>query len=127
VGKITNNETMYKISTDINLSILVGMKIQQICFVKYGMTLFFSSTIYIYIDSNFKIYMHNKLIDYDIGKLSDNHALLNLVDKKIIKVNIEDERRTLILCFESNERLILESDEMYESFEIYINEDRFIV
>lgn len=115
---------MYTISKDYNLKRLQGALVQQLCFTKNTISMFFEGVGFITFESRFC------LIDdvgvkreFDVYPVYSDLGLLKLIEQKIVKVHTDEQRTNLILEFDNEHTVILFGNENYESYLIRIGDD----
>lgn len=118
---------MYKIPEDFNLNALIGTNVQQICFTINGVCLFFEGVGFVQIEHSFQITCKNIVLNEMVSPVTKDNGLLVLLEKKVINIEVENNRTKLIILFEENISLELDSNASYESFSINIAGNEIIV
>ena len=119
---------MYQIPHDFEITTLRNEVISHIAFGLNVITIFFHKGLLIQFSGPFSIHYEGKTFSFEeVCPVSNDFGLLQLLEKKIIDVSINEARTTLSLTFETEVIVSLLSDEWYESFEIHINERRIII
>jgi len=118
---------MYKIPNDLEIVKLKNELISQVCFGLNHIILFFSKGS-IQISGSFSVCINGVTFSYlEVYPVNNDFGLLHLLEKRIVNVNIKDERTSLRLEFEGGIILNLKSNELYESFEINFDGRRVII
>lgn len=112
---------MYKIPKDYNINAIIGETIVQIAFGLNFITLFFNRG-YIQLEGAFATTFDNNTHEYDeVYPVKNDFGLLQLLEHKIVQVNINSDRNIMILLFENDSSLKLIGNENYESYVINIS------
>lgn len=118
---------MYKIPLEFNISSLDGERITQIAFGLNYITFVFNKG-FIQFSGSFSINFGNQELEYnDVYPIKNDFGLLQLLEKSIIKVLVNDLRNILTLQFEGGAILNLIGDDYYESYRIKIMEQEIII
>jgi hypothetical protein len=118
---------MYKIPTDFNLRKIENERISQIAFSLNSVSLFFNDG-FIQFSGSFSLFYQNQESNYyEVYPVRTDYRLLNLLEKKIEKISVDDERTILIIKFEDEIILKLIGMKEYESYKININQKEIIV
>lgn len=119
---------MYKIPLTFDISNLIGKQIQQVCFSINTVTLSFGVDEFINIETEFSIDKHgNSSSSGELYPVSTDYGLLELMEKSILRVEINESRDGLALTFDDNIILRLNSKANYESFSIKIGKEKILV
>lgn len=118
---------MYKIPLEFDVNTLKGQLIIQIAFgLNYIIFLFDNG--FVQLSGSFSIYFNNRKTKYnEVFPVTSDLGLLNLLEKQIIKAEVNENRSTLILEFEAGTTLELIGNEEYESYRIKMNGQEFII
>lgn len=117
---------MYTIPENFNVNILKDKIINQICYAISQISLSWDEGC-IRIMGPFSLTYRDDIHFFkEVYPVENDYQLLNLLEKKIIQIDIKDTRDALILHFENEFILTLYSDIKYESFEIDDNGSRLI-
>ena len=107
---------MYKIPQNNNYFTLNGKKIIQITFGLNFVTLFFENG-FIQFSGAFYVENNRKSKNYDeVYPVNSDYGLLEFLDKEVVNVSILENNEALGLDFQDNFKLILKSNEFFESF-----------
>ncbi len=118
---------MYKIPENFNVNALQGEVIFQISYGLNFITLFFSKG-FLQFEGKFVTIFKGHSQEYDeVYPVKNDFGLLQLLEQKIVDVNLSNGRNDLILLFENEFSLTLISNEAYESYTIRLNEEEIIV
>ncbi len=118
---------MYKIPEDFNVNSIKNDIISQIAFGLNFITLFFSNGL-IQFSGSFSFLYDSRKHEYEeVYPVQDDFGLLNLLEKRIVQVSVNNERNVLILEFETGAILELISNKEYESFRLNIDGKEIIV
>lgn len=118
---------MYKIPEDFNVSSIETEKVFQIAFGINFITLFFNSG-FIQFSGSFSIIHEKQEVEYDeVYPVQNDYKLLNLLEKEVKKVSLNEDRDVLTLEFEGDIILKLIGTKEFESFTININKREVIV
>lgn len=119
---------MYLIPEDFDSMLLENSFITQISFSVNTISLFFEEIGYITIEGNFSFERKGQKMEYkDIFPIRSDFGLLNLLEKKLINLDIIDERSGLKLEFEDNMVVYLVGIDNYETFKINIKGKEIVI
>jgi hypothetical protein len=119
---------MYKIPLDANIERLIGHPIIQICFTLSSISIFFEKGRFITMECSFVLTEGTKQVSVEeVYPVKKEWGLLSLLEKKLINIQIDDDRTSLALYFEDNKTLKLLADPMYESYFINIDDNEIII
>ena len=114
---------MYTIPRNFDISILKDKVLNQIAFGVNFITLFFNEG-FIQITGSFSFNYNGRQDNYDeVYPVKNDFGLLQILEKKIINVKLNDKRDKLEINFEDGAILCLVGNEMYESFTINFNKE----
>jgi hypothetical protein len=111
---------MYTIAQELKLNALQGTVVQQICFSLNTVCIYFEDKGYIQINSSFIIKSKDIVGRYDVYPITCDNGLLQILEKKVIKICADENKKNLILEFEEGISLELINDELYESFTVSV-------
>lgn len=112
---------MYKIPETFDSSALVNETIFQVAFGLNYVAIYFNKGL-IQISGGFSIRYLEKQFTYDeVYPVENDFGLLRILEKKIVRLDISDDREELKIEFEGNTILHLTANEMYESYLIVID------
>ncbi|MBP6184082.1 MAG: hypothetical protein KA479_04025 [Saprospiraceae bacterium] len=118
---------MYKIPEDFNLNSIQNEEISQIAFGLNFITLFLSNG-FIQFSGSFSFFYSSRKHIYDeVFPVQNDYGLLKLLEKKIVKATINNERDALTLDFEEGIILELIGSKEYESFTINLAGKKILV
>ena len=122
-----NRQAMYQIPKDLNLQLFEGLFVQQICFTKNTIHLFFGNNKDIQINGGFTIKrkQQEKFKRFELYPISCDMGILELLEKKVLVICPQNEN--LVIEFEDDYTIELTNNEQYESFEINIEGKRTII
>lgn len=119
---------MYKIPEDYKFDELIGSFIPQIAFSANTITLFFEDAGLVTISGGISVIKNNEIIKIDeVYPVTNDHGLLSFIEKKIVNVEINNDRTCLKLNFEGGDSIELLSDEYYEAYTLDISGQEAIV
>ena len=116
---------MYNIPINFNLEKLLGSLITQISYSINTISIFFDKVGFITISGSFRI-NHKKFYD-EIFPIKNDMGLLNMLGKKIINININNDRDILCIVLDNQLKLELIGNKVYESYTINIGGTELIV
>jgi hypothetical protein len=112
---------MYKIPETFDASALENETIFQIAFGLNYVSLYFNKGM-IQVSGSFSICYLEKQFTYDeVYPVENDFGLLRILEKKMVRLDISDDREELKIEFEGNTTLYLIANEMYESYLIVVN------
>jgi hypothetical protein len=118
---------MYSIPPEINVKLFENANIQQICFAGNNIVISMEKVGFVQIENDF-IY-HNNNLEFPLNPYlsgKDLGMLLNLIEKKVLKVETDINRRKLIIYVEGSQCLEMLNNEHYESFILKVA-DRYVI
>ncbi len=108
------------------LADMVDKNLTMVCCNANQLYLHFDSDIAITVNKNrFQIELEEK--SFEIGIPIDNLLVFKLIEKRVVKVDVNSEKTLCTIHFENDAKVILEDDKQYESFVITINQKEIIV
>ncbi len=118
---------MYKIPENFNLECLKDSLITQITFGLNVIVLSYNNG-FIQITGRFSIFSSGKLKNHDeVFPVRSDFGLLEILEKKILDVSINNSREELSIEFENGVILYLIGQEFFESYVVNINGNEFRV
>ncbi len=118
---------MYRIPETFDGNCLVNEIISHITFGINFITLSINKG-FIQFSGSFAFNSKGKMVTQaEVFPVENDYGLLIILEKKIIRAIVNVERNELEIEFEGNNKLLLSSNEFYESFHLKINELEFIV
>lgn len=118
---------MYKVPKNVDFSILKDEVINQIAFGLNFITFFFNKG-FIQVTGGFSFSCFGEQKSYDeVFPVENDFGLLQILEKKIINVSLNNGRDKLTIEFDQEMSLCLIGNDMYESFTIKIDGNEVIV
>ena len=115
--KIRSNFTK-KLKNKVINEISFGLNVIVLRFVGGG----------IQFSGSFSIEINNQINNYnEVYPVRNDYHLLKVLEKKIISVSINENLNSLSFCFEENIKLILYSNDNYESFRIFNDGNEIVI
>jgi hypothetical protein len=116
---------MYGFPNFDKLEPIVNQELIQIGCTSNQINLFFGLTICITCEKEF-IYTDENGIELEINLPLSSLKLLSLLDCKVQSIELIT-NHSIIIRFYENKKLVLNEDEYYESFNIRINSDEYLI
>ena len=119
---------MYKIPTNYNIEKLRGAIVETISFSPNTIVISFGNNGLIAIEGFFSFSLDSKKNEYtELYPIKSDFRLLNLLGLAVTNLIINKNRNSLVITFDKNCELELNSNEMYESFKIKVKGNEQII
>lgn len=125
--EVARDSTMYQIPEAFDLGHLRGEILEQVVFSINCITLLFTST-KIFVWGGFTLICdgHETCKD-EVYPVNTDYGILKLLEKTVVDIHSNDSRTDLYISFTNECHLILKGSSQYESYEIIVNDEPFIV
>jgi hypothetical protein len=117
---------MYRIPENISENFLEGAIVEMICFNISQIYIYFDNKVQIIIEGRYSLNVAGYENTFDVYPVTSDNRLLQLINKRVMIVEIDNERKNLLIKFEEENTLAIVNNDSYESCIIKIG-DRVII
>lgn len=117
---------MYSIPEDVNENFLEGAIVEMICFNISQIYIHFDNNVQIIIEGQYSLNAAGNESTFDVYPVTSDNRLLQLINKKVLRVQIGNARKNFLIKFEAEKTLEVVNSDYYESCTIKIG-DRVII
>jgi hypothetical protein len=119
---------MYKIPEEFDIKQFEGAAVQQVAFSINTISIQFERLGYLSMEGSFSFSIKGKVYHYEnIYPVANDFRLLELLEKKVIEVKIDESRENLTFLFEAEIMLTAEGSKNFESYHLKIGEIKITV
>jgi len=118
---------MYSIPENFDPEKLTSRVIEQISFTLNSVCLSIGRGDFICINNSFYLEERGINIFHEIFPVETDFGLLNLLEKKILRIEVSQNRKELLIFIENDSVLKLCNDDNYESYSIRLDNEDIIL
>ena|ERR1700712_2087812 len=118
---------MYKVPDDLNSDFLRDDTLIMVSFNANQIYLHFETGILITLEGEYIISIVGKEHLYNVYPVSYENGLLELIEKKVERTEVLNSKKDLTIHFENSLCVTLINSDNYESYQVKINDRRFIL
>ena len=118
---------MYTIPEIFDTTLLENRIVEQVCFSINTISLHLGLDTYIRIEGEYIVESNNLQKMYSVYPLTNDNYILKLLECKIDRVIVHEDRRNLTLTFSNKTNITLIGNELYESYFLKTKEMEILI